>query len=263
MKPEGHDAPPISELGHFAATHTPAEMCTIDELSQAFETSPLSTSQRLASFPRHVRRQEVARFLTRYELFKNTLTVNGSIAECGVYMGAGLISWLHFSSILEPYNHTRKIIGFDTFAGFPVIDDADVTKGPSEHHKTGGFQTHHAIKEEIQRLIDAHDKNRPLGHIPKVELVVGDASETIPAYARENKHVMLSLLYLDFDLYQPTKAALEHLLPRVVKGGIVAFDELNCRNFPGETEALLEVLDLSSIQLQRSPIDSYTSWFVK
>ena len=87
-------------------------------LAGLFEASPLSIKDRLAAFPRHVRRQDVARFIARTRLFEEILEVNGSIVECGVFSGAGVFSWLHLSSIFEPYNYTRRIIGFDTFDGF-------------------------------------------------------------------------------------------------------------------------------------------------
>jgi hypothetical protein len=70
-------------------------------------------------------------------------------------------------------------------------------------------------------------------------------------------------LYIDFDLYAPTKAALEALLPRVPRGGVVAFDELNCPEFAGETSALLECLNLNKLDLRRLPFDPYISWFVR
>ncbi len=125
------------------------------------------------------------------------------------------------------------------------------------------FQAHAKIKQEIERLVALHDQNRPLRHIPKVELVEGDACKTIPKYIEQNPHLMVSLLYLDFDLYEPTKVALEKLYPRVVKGGLVAFDELNCPEFPGETIALLETVDLAEVKLRRFPFDPYVSYFVR
>ena len=64
-------------------------------------------------------------------------------------------------------------------------------------------------------------------------------------------------------IYEPTKVALENLYSRVVKGGIVAFDELNCTEWKGETIALREFLDLSQVALKRFPSDPYISYFVK
>jgi hypothetical protein len=173
------------------------------------------------------------------------------------------MSWVHYSSIIEPYNHTRRVIGFDTFTGFPDVHEKDLQHGCSDHLYKGAFQTNQSIVEEIQHLVDLHDQNRPLGHIPKVELVVGNACETIPKYIEEHPYLLVSLLYLDFDIYEPTKAALEYLYPRVVRGGVVAFDEIDCPEFPGETLALIDTLGLTQPKLCRFPFDPYISYFVK
>lgn len=253
----------LQELGHHAAKYTPVEKDVVEVLADAFEQSRLPLSQRLQTFARHVRRQDIARFLVKYELFKLNLPANGSIIECGVFAGGGLLAWSQFSAILEPYNHTRRVIGFDTFTGFPDVHEKDVQGGSSEHLYVGAFQTNETIVEEIKRLAAIHDRNRPLGHIPKVELVVGNACQTIPQYIDQYPHTLISLLYLDFDIYEPTKVALEYLYPRVVKGGIVAFDELNCAEFPGETLALLERADGANVKLRRFPFDPYISYFEK
>jgi hypothetical protein len=251
----------LSQLGHHSAKYNQQEKNIPDDLARTFEVSGLPITQRLSTFPRHVRRQDIARFLTRWEIFKLSLQANGSIVECGVFGGGGLMSWYHFSAISEPYNHTRKVIGFDTFEGFPSLHEKDIKTGDSEHLKEGGFKTSDRIINELQSLVDIHDKNRPLGHIAKVELVAGDACQTIPQYVKNNPHLLISLLYLDFDIYEPTKVAIEYLYPRVVKGGIIAFDELNCAEFPGETTALLESLEM--VKLCRFPYDPYISYFVK
>jgi len=253
----------IMKVGHHWTKHTSAEADVIRDLCDTFEASHLSLAQRLESFPRHQRRQVIARFLTKYEIFKLILPVNGSVVECGVFMGGGTVAWSHFSAILEPYNHPRCVIGFDTFYGFPDVHEKDVLRGVSEHLHEGGLRTDDRILDEIKQLVAIHDQNRPLGHIPKVELVAGDACQTIPRYIDEHPHLLVSLLYLDFDIYEPTKIALQHLYPRVVKGGIVAFDELNCAEFPGETSALLETLDLTKVELRRFQLDPYISYFIK
>ena len=255
--------PTLEQLGHHVENQTGTEENVITELCAAFENSCVPLAQRLQAFPRHVRRQDLARFLVRYEIFKLNLGIHGSIVECGVYAGGGLMTWSHCSAILEPYNHTRRVIGFDTFDGFPDIHDKDTCTGTSEHLYAGAFKTGERIVDELQHLAELHDKNRPLGHIPKIQLVQGDGCKTIPQYIQENPHLLISLLYLDFDLYEPTRVALQYLLPRVVRGGIVAFDELNSRDFPGETVAFLETLADSTGALSRFPADPHISYFVK
>ncbi len=252
----------LLRLGHNPAYHTPAESLAIERLSEAFEHSQLDVAHRLAAFPRHVRRQDISRFLCRYEIFKLALPTHGSVVDCGVFGGAGLMAWYHFSSILEPYNHTRRVFGFDTFLGFASLHDKDL-HGVSEHHHSGAFDTASPVQRELEELIEIHDSNRPIGHIPKVTLIAGDARETIPKFLEDQPHVLVSLLYLDFDLYEPTKTALEHFLPRVVKGGIVAFDELNCEHFVGETTALLETMGAPAAELKRTNLDPYISYFIR
>ncbi len=253
----------LTAMGHHVAKHTSGEMNIVDAFSEAFGSSAVPLPQRLQNFARYVRRQDIARFLTKYEIFKLALPVNGSIIECGVFAGGGLLGWTHFSSIHEPYNHTRRVIGFDTFSGFPGVDGKDTVAGTSDHLHKDAFLISHSMRDEIAAAAALHDKNRPLGHIPKVELVAGDACLTIPEYVKEHPHLLISLLYLDFDIYSPTKVALDHLLPRVVKGGIVAFDELNCPEFPGETTALLESMDLRQVELRRTSMDPHISYFIK
>jgi hypothetical protein len=253
----------LKTLGHHLDKYAPSERGVMDDLCESFNSSRVPLAQRLQTFPRHARRQDIARFLVKHELFRLSLPANGSVVECGVFAGGGLLSWAHFSAIHEPYNHARRVIGFDTFCGFPEVDEKDRGPGTSEHAHHGAFQTHDSILEELRSLTAVHDRNRPLGHIPKVELVPGDACETIPRYVEEHPHLLISLLYLDFDIYAPTKTALEKLFPRVVKGGVIAFDELNCAEFPGETTALLESFDLRQVELKRFPHDPYISYFVK
>lgn len=253
----------LKTMGHHAAKHTEAEKSAVARLVEAFETSSVPLPLRLQNFPRHVRRQDIARFLAKLELFQLAFPVNGNIIECGVFAGGGLMSWLHFSSIYEPYNHTRRIVAFDTFDGFPSVDAKDTQQGTSDHLHQQAFRISATMQDEIAALATLHDENRPLGHIPKIELVSGDACETIPRYVQEHPSLLISLIYLDFDIYAPTKAALEHLYPRIVKGGVVAFDELNCPDFPGETTALLERFDLRKVQLRRTATDPYISYFIK
>lgn len=212
-----------------------------------FDHSECSTLDKLGNFPKYVRRHEIARFLCRYEIFKRQLNIKGSIVECGVHHGGGLMTWAHFSATLEPYNYHRKIIGFDTFQGFPTVAAED---GRNELAHVGSLRVDYDVQEELTRSIAEYDSNRFINHKQKVELVAGDACETIPKYLTDNRHLLISLLYLDFDLYEPTVAALTHFLPRIPKGGVIAFDEVNNPFWPGETSALLEKLDLRHHKLE-------------
>jgi hypothetical protein len=228
-------------------------------VERVFANSAGSLSDKLDAFPKFTTRQALAKFLARSEIFNQILNVNGSIIECGVLHGGGLLTFAKLSSIMEPTNHTRKIIGFDTFAGFPSIHEADKA-GDSSFLKAGGLKG--STLDDVKAAVDLYDLNRPLQHIQKVELIEGDLTKTGPKYLKENPHLVVSLLYLDVDLYEPTKVALETFIPRMPKGAIIAFDELNAKMFPGETTAVDEVLGLKNLRIQRFPFDSYVSFAV-
>ena len=115
------------------------------------------------------------------------------------------------------------------------------------------FAEDYDVYEELSACIDKYNQNRFIDHIDKIELVKGDANITIPQYIENNKHTLVSLLYLDFDIYEPTKTALDHFLPRMGKGSIIAFDEINNEDWPGETMALLESLNINNHRIESLP----------
>jgi hypothetical protein len=70
------------------------------------------------------------------------------------------------------------------------------------------------------------------------------------------------LAYFDFDIYLPTKKCLEAIKDRLTKGSILAFDELNCPEFPGETIALQEVFGVNHFSIKRSILSPLCSYIV-
>jgi hypothetical protein len=215
-----------------------------------------SVDEKLSAFPKFCDRTALSRFLVKNEIFKRIARVQGSIVECGVHYGGGLMTWANLSSLYEPLNHRRRIIGFDTFTGFPNVTERDQV-GESEHAVEGGYRG--GSVADIEDAIALFDVGRPLGHLPKVDVVAGDFMITCDEYLARNPHLVVSLLYLDFDIYEPTKHALERLLPRVTKGGIIAFDELHAEEWPGETQALHETIGIGRSRLERMPFSSI-SW---
>ena len=236
------------------------DLTQFERINQFFEQDAGSILNKVDAFPKYATRQSIAKFLTKYELFKQIINVNGSIVEAGVLHGGGTLAWAKLSSILEPTNHTRKIIGFDTFEGFPSVDEKDLKGTDGSLIKVGELQG--STYESVSEAVSIYDENRPLSHISKVELVKGDIAETAQNYLNENPHLVVSMLYLDVDLYEPTKVMLETFVPKMPKGGIIVFDELNAKMFPGETVAVDEVLGLKNLSIKRFPFDSYVSYAV-
>ena len=129
----------------------------------------LNVEKKVENFSKYVRRQRLARFLACYEIFKLQLNVKGSIIECGVHEGNGVMSWAKISATLEPYNYHRQIIGFDTFEGFPSIATADLSDNPNA--RDGFFKEDYDVFEEMKSVISDFDNNRFINHKKKIELI--------------------------------------------------------------------------------------------
>ena len=231
-----------------------------EQTADLFANDPIDLIEKIEAFPKYVSRQALAKFFTKYELFKQILHVNGSIVECGCLHGAGTLAWAKMSTIFESANHTRKVFAFDTFEGFPSVREEDTKTGTFHGLERGGLIG--SPEESVRNAVQLYDLNRAISHIEKVKLVKGDIMQSADKFVEENPHLVVALLYLDFDLYEPTKKALEVFVPRMPKGAVIAFDELNAEIFPGETQAVNEVLGLQNLRIQRFPFDSYVSYAV-
>jgi hypothetical protein len=237
---------------------TEAELRAGQNIERIFNNCADPVEVRLENFPKYVRRQQLKRFLALYEIFKLVLPVKGSVVECGVFRGFGLMSWAKLSAMLEPENLTRRVYGFDTFAGFPSISERDAN--PIAMPVESALYANSF--DELQALIGEYDRDRFLGHVDKVHLIKGNVIETIPKFVAEHPHVLVSLLFLDLDLFEPTKAAIEHFLPRMPRGAVIAFDELDNPMWPGETLALLASAGLGRLRLQRMEWDPYIGYAI-
>jgi hypothetical protein len=242
---------------HRSTTRSEKEQGYAIQMEQCIENSPFSNLERLQNFPLYTPRQDLTNFLVRYEIFKRVLELQGSIIECGVLRGGGLMAWAQFSAIFEPTNHQRRVVGFDTFSGFPKLSKQD-RLSESDQARRGGLAVD--SYDHVKRCVELYDMNRFVGHVPKVELVRGDAAKTIPHYLTENPQLIVSLLYLDFDIYEPTLVALKHFLPRMPKGAVIAFDELNLKDWSGESIAVLESLKMREFRIERCSFGSVTSF---
>lgn len=189
----------------------------------------------IIDFALHTPINSIQRFLGRYELMKMIQNIPGAVVELGVCSGNGLMSLVHCHNVLQPTYSYREFYGFDTFEGFPKIHKNDIADIKWEK---GDF-----YNDSYNRLTNIINIHNNYYYLPtNVKLIKGDVNETVPQFLEENKHVIVSLLYLDLDIYEPTKTSLKYFLPKMAKGSIIAFDELNWKSFPGETIAALEEL---------------------
>ena len=236
-----------------------SELVFREQFLTYFRTCPIPDNEMLDNLGLFMNRQTLSRRLFLHELYKQIININGVIMEFGVRWGQNLALFESFRGMYEPYNYTRKIIGFDTFCGFPSVDSKD---GQCEVASVGAYSVTEGYENYLRKLLDYHELESPLSHIKKYQLIKGDATETVKKYLQDHPETIIAFAYFDFDIYEPTKKCLEMIKDYLSKGSIVAFDQLNHHDFPGETLAFKEIFVLSRYKIIRSPLNSYLSYIV-
>jgi O-methyltransferase len=136
-----------------------------------------------------------------YQCLRNAkrLGLDGEIAELGMFRGG---TTMLLSRLVERLGATWRIIGFDTFAGFPPRRTAlDMYAHPDCE-----WTDLDSVRSYLR------DRN--------VEIVVGDIVETCVRLKKEP----LLLTFFDTDNYSPARAALDIVREQTVVGGAIVFD---------------------------------------
>ena len=170
--------------------------------------------------------------LFTYDLFRRSVGVPGDIVEFGCWKGANLMYLAKLKSLLEPHA-PKKLYGFDNFSGLPEAGSED---GDYANKQVGRYHGSEGVLRSAISLFEFDNA---------IELVVGDARETIPPFRDAHKEMIISFAWLDFDLYEPTRVALDFLEDCISVGGVIVFDEACTQGWPGETLAMKEFLKTS------------------
>jgi Macrocin-O-methyltransferase (TylF) len=199
----------------------------------------------------HVTR--LSKALAHYELYKMIVGLPGHVVECGVYKGASFVRFATFRQLLES-PHSRKIVGFDSFGRFPEgtadTNDRDFIRRFSA---AGGDGISHDSFIEV------------LSHkgFENFELIQGNICSTVPQYVADHPELKIALLHIDVDVYQPARVILDHLFDRVVRHGLVIFDDYG--TVAGETRAVDEFLQQTPKELliEKLPISHIPAYIRK
>lgn len=152
----------------------------------------------------------------RYYLGK-CADIKGDVCEFGIAQGATS------AMIANDIRKTDKNLWlFDSFEGLSVPTEKDILKDDIFHYgsmEKYAFSMKCSINEVIERLkgIDI-DFN-------KVNIISGFIEETINDKELLHGLQQISFAYIDFDLYEPIRIALEFLNQRVAKGGTIIVDD--------------------------------------
>jgi hypothetical protein len=191
------------------------------------------------------------KFIAHYELYKKIVNLPGVVVECGLFKGNSFFRLAHFRNLLES-RYSRKLIGFDIFGSFPKTDFEEDKKYLEAFTNSAG---NNSIEiKEITKIMEYKK-------VDNYEFIKGDINKTIPKYCKDNEHLKIALLHIDTDVYEPAVTILENMYERVVKGGIIMFDDYG--TFPGETKAVDEFFKDKDEIIQKLPISHIPSYIIK
>jgi O-methyltransferase len=172
--------------------------------------------------------------------------IPGSIVECGVWKGGSMMAVA--MALVSAHRADRDLYLFDTFRGMTQptqVDGEHVQTTWASHEKDTHNTWAYAGLDEVKANMAT------TGYPPDlVHYVVGKVEDTIPQSAPGP----IAILRLDTDWYESTKHELDHLFPRLAKGGILIIDDYG--SFPGARKAVDEYVSKHQLALFLSRIDN-------
>ncbi|MBN1384112.1 MAG: class I SAM-dependent methyltransferase [Elusimicrobia bacterium] len=142
-----------------------------------------------------------------YQYARHAKNLSGDIAEVGVYKG-GTARLL--AKTLEKTGKTIHL--FDTFSGMPQTDpDKDI-------HKKGDFND--ASLENVKKYL--YDCNN-----------ISFYKGLFPDTAKPAESITFSMVHIDVDIYKSITDCCNFFYQRMVKGGIMIFDDYGILSCPG------------------------------
>src|SRR5438105_2659763 len=92
---------------------------------ELFRQTPLPPQELVTNLGLYLRSTVIAKLLYLNELYEQILPLPGVIMEFGCWWGANLALFSSLRAVHEPYNYTRRVVGFDSFTGYKSISDKD------------------------------------------------------------------------------------------------------------------------------------------
>jgi hypothetical protein len=193
----------------------------------------------------------------RIELYLKVKYLPGDILEFGVFKGAGMALFLKLKCMYEPHSLTR-VIGFDFFNRNKLLNQLDGLNKESMTAVLNRADSNELSIHTVSNRLNGFDSSNYL-------LIEGDADITSKAYVLNNPGARIKLLYMDLDLGKPTYNILKTLWNRIVKGGIIVFDEYGYHNWDESdgVDKFLSETDTASYDFIDTKIGSPTAYLIK
>lgn len=248
---DGHETDGYPDHRRDALPHeSRAEAEARRTLEHLLRDTPVPFGELVDNLALYLGRKQLTDLLALDALYRQILDVPGVIMEFGTRWGRHIAALTALLALHDPYNVHRRIIGFDTFTGFPDVAEVDRV---NQHARAGGLSTTPGYEHHLDQVLAAHQAAQPVGHVRRAFALAGDVRQTLPRYLADNSQTIVALAYFDLDLYEPTRDVLRALVPYLTRGSLLAFDQIGHAKWPGETAALREVLGTNNVRLELLP----------
>jgi O-methyltransferase len=176
--------------------------------------------------------------------------ITGDIVECGVWRGGSMMAAA--LTLVECGDVSRDLFLFDTFDGMAAPTERDVAIDGRSAGKL--LQAHQKTEYDsvwcYATLNTVKDAMAATGYRAEaIHYIEGKVEVTIPRHAPTK----IALLRLDTDWYESTRHEMEHLFPRLVKGGVLIIDDYG--HWKGARQAVDEYLSSNGVNLLLNRID--------
>ena len=175
-------------------------------------------------------REEIMKKVMSWAFFRN---LEGDYMEFGVYQGESFIKAFHFARFRKL--SSMKFYAFDSFSGYPPLEGIDKECG---YFKEGGYESD--LKTFKKNLLRARVDMK------KVRIIPGLFSKLNQTVKEEIKSKIVSVVWIDCDLYKATLEALNFLTNHLADGTVIVFaDWFTCNGVPnmGQPRAVREWLE--------------------
>lgn len=207
------------------------------KLLHSYEAPDQEKERSLALF---LRGSQLARILAVNEVYNEILGIPGSIMDFGTWRGTTAVLCENYRAIYEPLNFQRHIYAFDTFSGYAGFKKSEAR---TKEMNNGEYGVEESYDIKLDNLLRLHEKNNAMGHINgKHTVVKGDVRETLPKLLLDNKGLSISLAFFDISSYVPTKIIMEHVLERLLVGGVIAMWQFSRKEIQAEGEVFFELI---------------------
>ena len=102
--------------------------------------------------------------------------------------------------------HTSGVEQMEAPEGWEIVDGRLMSEYEFENFASA------KLFIDAVAILSEQEKLNPLNHIKKFEIIKGDATKTFKNYLLKNPQTIISLIFFDFDIYEPTKKILEIIL---------------------------------------------------